>query len=538
MMAGRAMRQAVPEEVRAAVKHVPVPAPTRGWVTNENLAAAQPGGALVLDNFFPTRKTLDMRGGTVKYATIGGTALTRVETLMTYSAGTTNKMFAANANMIYDVSAVLDPDADASAVVIGLSSGQFSWVPFSTSGGNFLVAVNGTDHEKLYDGATWSTITATSSPVAITGVATSALSAVWAYRERLFYIEKNTLTAWYLPVTAIGGAALDISLAGIFINGGSLLFGATWSLDAGDGIDDKCVFVSDRGEVAIFEGSNPSDANDWRLVGRYEFGRPLGKRAFIRAGGELMVATEVGLVPISAAIQRDKAALGLAAVSNAIEPDWLADVALRGTGQWEVIKWTKRGMGVVGLPVDSPVTPAYCYVVNLESGAWCKFTGWDVQCLAVFNNILYFGTSTGTVMQAEASGADDGAAYVCRCAWGFDHFGAPGQTKTVNMARMTFQASQAFAPQISVSTNYNIAFPTAPASVADADTYDVWDNALWDTAIWDARNPAAVTSKWVSIGRTGFSFAAQVQITSDTIAVPDAKLVAIDLMHEAGAVVV
>ncbi|TIR78102.1 MAG: hypothetical protein E5X19_32465, partial [Mesorhizobium sp.] len=75
------------------------------------------------------------------------------------------------------------------------------------------------------------------------------LSFVWTYRSREFFIEKNTLTAWFLPVDAISGAASDFSLAGVFQKGGSLLCGGTWSLDAGDGVDDKCVFISTKGEV-------------------------------------------------------------------------------------------------------------------------------------------------------------------------------------------------------------------------------------------------------------------------------------------------
>ena len=49
-----------------------------------------------------------------------------------------------------------------------------------------------------------------------------------------------------------------IPLSGAATKGGKLLFGATWSIDAGDGIDDKCVFVTDQGELLIFTGSDPS----------------------------------------------------------------------------------------------------------------------------------------------------------------------------------------------------------------------------------------------------------------------------------------
>ena len=65
-------------------------------------------------------------------------------------------------------------------------------------------------------------------------------------------------------------------LAGAATKGGKLLFGASWSIDAGDGIDDKCVFVTDLGELLIFTGSNPADAANWRQEGRYQIGAAAG----------------------------------------------------------------------------------------------------------------------------------------------------------------------------------------------------------------------------------------------------------------------
>ena len=55
----------------------------------------------------------------------------------------------------------------------------------------------------------------------------------------------------------VGGQLLLIPLSGAATKGGKLLFCATWSIDAGDGIDDKLVFCTDLGEVLIFTGSDP-----------------------------------------------------------------------------------------------------------------------------------------------------------------------------------------------------------------------------------------------------------------------------------------
>ena len=120
-----------------------------------------------------------------------------------------------------------------------------------------------------------------------------------------------------------------IYLAGAANKGGKLLFGATWSIDAGDGIDDKCVFVTDLGEVLIFTGSNPSDAANWRQEGRYQIGAPLGMNAHMLLGGDLLIATVDGIVPVSQAIQQGQRR----ARAGAAHPQHQAAVARRGQRQ-------------------------------------------------------------------------------------------------------------------------------------------------------------------------------------------------------------
>src|SRR4029077_18584863 len=101
------------------------------------------------------------------------------------------------------------------------------------------------------------------------------LSYVWKYRNRLFFIEGGTMNAWYLGIDSVGGVLAQIPLSGSAAKGGKLLFGAVLSLDAGDGLDDKCCFVTDLGEVLIFTGSTPSDAANWRQEGRFMTSPPL-----------------------------------------------------------------------------------------------------------------------------------------------------------------------------------------------------------------------------------------------------------------------
>ena len=63
-------RKAAPAPARPRAIPKTFPAPVRGWVTSESLAIDKPGGASVLENFFPTTRGIRPRGGAFRHATI------------------------------------------------------------------------------------------------------------------------------------------------------------------------------------------------------------------------------------------------------------------------------------------------------------------------------------------------------------------------------------------------------------------------------------------------------------------------------------
>lgn len=521
------MRMAVPPPSRAKADNYTMSPPIRGWVATE-MINAKPGGALVLENWFPTQTGIRTRGGSVKYATISTGPVRR---LWSFKSGQVEEFFASDDGNIFNITTVADASVIPAADVTGLTSGYFSTAQIGTAGGNYLYAVNGSDSARLYDGSTWTTVTGVSTP-AITGVTTADLSFVWLYGSRLYFVEQHTMSAWYLPTDAIGGAAVEFSLAGIFQEGGALLFGGKWSLDSGDGLDDKCVFISTEGEVAVYQGLYPGDAS-WEKVGVYKITPPMGENATMSAGGDLLIAVEDGIVPISEAVNKDAAALSLAAVTANIEPEWKKEVALRRTLPWEIMKWPTNGLMVVSLPTDDDALSPLCYVSNIQTGAWCYVTGWDARCIGLYANSGYFGTSDGKVMSMDEGGSDDGDPYTCVYVGLPDHMRSIGQAKVIHSARATFKSNVPFRPKISVSSNYKVRLPSAPSSVDDI-TDDLWDVGLWDVAKWDAGIATDITTKWVSIGKSGFSVMPQVQVTCGISLRPTTELLAFDLIFERG----
>lgn len=503
------------------------PAPIRGWVLNENVSIPQAGGALILDNWICTTTGASVRGGTFKHVTLESAA----SALFAYRSGGAEIFFGATASTIYDISAASATTPP--AVVTGQTGGTYSTEQFGTAGGDFLYAVNGSDEAQLFDGAAWTQINAASTP-AITGVATETLSHVWGFANRLFFVGKDTKSAWYLPVDSIAGAANEFSLAGIFKQGGSLLFGATWSLDAGDGLDDKCIFISTEGEVAVYEGTNPGSAADWRKVGVYQITKPLGPKAIMQAGGDLLIATENGLVPISEAIRRDVAALELGSVSRPITPYWQTQVTATAGNPWEIIKWPQNNLMIVSQPGGADKS---ALVANLQTGAWSRFTGWDTRCLGFFDESGFYGDATGNVYRMETGGSDDGLNYTCAYLGQHEGMGAPGVEKTVTQMRATFKLSGTIQPIVTAQTDYSSNISLAPAAAPDASGQALWDAGVWDQSVWDSVGVLQTKALWSSVGRTGRTVAPEVQITFGNIAKPVVELVSIDAAYEIGALV-
>jgi hypothetical protein len=397
---------------------------------------------------------------------------------------------------------------------------------FGTAGGDFLVLANGTDDVQTYDGAAFAV-------PAITGVAADTLSHVWSFANRLFFVKSGTQSAWYLPVDSIAGAASEFSLAGVFSKGGSLLFGAKWSMDAGDGLDDKCVFVSTEGEVAVYEGTNPGSAADWRKVGLYAIPKPLGRRPYVQAGGDLLIAVQAGLIPVSAAVNRDIAALDAAAVSRNISPYWQEQARTLAGENWEMIKIPRANMMIVSQPGDTNQT---CLAINLQTGAWSRFTGWNTECLALFNDQGYFGSDDDCIYQMEVGGSDDGAPYTCTYLGLHEQLGVQGRQKTLLQMRAVFLAGSPVRPQLSALTDYDETLSAPPSSVADFASA-TWDGALWDVDKWDAATDLVIDATWTSIGKTGFSVAPELQITYGVTPTPLVELVSIDAEFIVGAMV-
>ena len=506
---------------QARAKVASLPSPTGGWNARDVISDMPVGDAFTLTNLFPSTSGVNIRGGATNHATgMSG----QVQTVMDYNGAATSKMFAIDATglSIYETTA-----AGAATVtsVTGLTNAWWEYANISTSGGNYLYCVNGVDKPRLYDGTTWTAIDGASTP-AITGVTTTTLDNVLLFKNRLWFIEKNTLKAWYLPTQAIGGAASAYDLRSIAREGGYLVAMDVLSLDAGYGLDDNLVFVTSEGEIIIYRGTDPASAATWTLIGVWQLGSPIGKRCTLKWGGDVLVNTLDGLTPLSSVLQ-SQVLDSRAAISDKIQ-NAISDAAASygSTRGWQLLSYPAGDALIINVPVA--VGSQQQYVMNAITKSWCNFTGWPANCWVLFNDLPYYG-GNGVVVRAWDTTYSDGSSTIQTAAQqAFNYFEERGVKKYFTRARPSILTTGTPTIQIGVNVDFDTNFTSSSLTYA-ASSAAIWDTSVWDTGLWG--QGMTVSNSWQGI--TGIGYCASVQFQSASKGV-NIQWASTDIVYQTG----
>jgi len=479
---------------QATARVASLPAPIGGWNARDSLANMKPTDAVQLVNYFPTATNVVLRGGFQKHAT-GLPA--QVETLMAYNGATTQSLFAISNGAIYNVTSA---GAVGAAVVSGLSGSRFEWTNVATPGGNFLYAVSGGNNPRLYDGATWTAITGVSVP-AITGVTTSELDNVCLFKNRLWFIQRNTLKAWYLPTQSVGGAAQLLNLSSVARRGGYLLAMGVWTIDAGFGLDDNLVFVTTQGEIIIYRGTDPANISTWSLVGVWQLGAPMGRRCLAKMQGDLAYIAFDGLFPLSKALVSARAAPQSVALTDKIQGAFAtATTAYQANFGWEICVAPKYNAVIVNVPVA--VGSQQQYVMNTIVESWCQFTNWPANCFALHKQDLYFGGPDYVGKAWTDDHADNGLPISANALQAFNYFGARGQKKIFTRARPNLFADGSPSVSIGMNVDFDTADTTAAVAYVAPSSGALWDTAIWDSSLWQYGQ--TLTINWQGVTGVGY----------------------------------
>jgi hypothetical protein len=501
---------------RAVSREYSAPAPFLGWNAKESLAEMDPRSAVFLDNWFPTPTDVRVRKGSANYST--GLSVP-CETLMAYASGTTRQIFAAIGGDIFNVTA---GGALPAAAVTGLASARWQHTQFENNAGNhFLVLVNGVDSPRNYNGSAWSVPAITGVPVL------SSLRNVCMFKNRLFFVEDNSMNIWYLPIASIAGAAQKINVGAQASRGGNVRACFTIPSVAGESPDDYFGVITDQGELMMFAGNDPGNAAAWALVGTFQTGRPVGWRCWTRWGDDIALLTDLGLISIKSVINSSSSTT--VAISDSIRNALAASVAAaENQFGWQVIAHTREKQLIVNLPSSSS-EPGEQYVMNTDHGAWCRFRGWQAQCLEVFDEKLFYGAHT-VIRQANIGQSDAGELIEADGATAYDYLGNRGRTKHFKMIKPTFVADGSVSASITMGADFGLAPIAAspPITVGGGFSWDVTD---WDVGSWS--EPPKPSRNWVGAGVYGDCVSTRVRVRTSAAEI---KWMSLDVLYELGGV--
>jgi hypothetical protein len=453
----------------------------------------KPEYAITLDNMIPTTGGVVLREGCASHVTGLGTY---IESLMEYAPPSgSNRLFAATPTAIYNVT---NPGAVGAVAVSSLTNGRWQHVNFGATGGNFLCAVNGANGLRTYDGTTW----VDRSPD-VTGATASTFSNIAVHASRLWFTQSGTLDAWYLDVAAVQGAATKFPLGPLCNLGGELVAIGTWTHDGGDGMDDYAAFITSKGQVVVYQGTDPADASTWSKVGTFRIGEPIGKRCLIKVGGDLGIITSQGVALLSTLLDLNVSGQSKVAITDAISGAFAQAYAASGTYfGWQVLDYPAGKLLIVNVPVAERGT-AHQYVMDLDTGGWCRFKGMDAGCWSLLGSGLYFGSHSGTVYRFGGEYLDNGASISFTMQTAFTDLKTP-QTKRFIAARPLVRAPEGYTVSIDLKVDYDTTPPIISGAPMITDAGAIWDVAEWDVASWQAEStPAAVWQSIQGMGQVG-----------------------------------
>jgi hypothetical protein len=425
-----------------------------------------------------------------------------IESLMAYHGpAAVQRLFAARGSKIYDVTA-----AAAMEAVLGLTSARWQHINFTTPGGSFLYIVNGADDPRHFNGTVWAT------PV-ITGITASQAVHIEAHKNRIWFVLINSTNAAYLPTSSIAGAAQIFPLGPLMTKGGHLVAMGTWTMDSGWGPDDFAVFITSRGQVIVYAGTDPANANEWILKGVYDIGIPIGRRCLTKVGGDLAVITVDGVVSLSQAISMDRSTVNRSAITARIQKAMnAAALSAQNNFGWQLITYPRGTASYLNVPITENVQQ-YQFVMNTLTGAWCRYLGMNGSCWELFQDKLYFGGNTGIVMESDRGGTDNGTLIIADMKTAFNYLGDRGSPKRFPLMRALMRSDGTAIPDLTLNPDYQDFAPETLASPF-VGLGARWNQFFWnDGSLWSGGTISL--ADWVSATAIGYCVAMRMKITPD-----------------------
>ncbi len=483
------------------------------------IASGLPGAIGTLLSYFPAIDAGSLEAGSGLYGVdVLGGSVRRVQPF----AVTAGKLFAAADNSLFDVTAGGSGPWTAEAGVTGVTDYWNGW-NFQNIGGSFLTVTNWGGGYAYFDGTAWTAVAAgDGTGNTISGVDPDTFVYHFVFKGRLYFIERDSTRMWYLPAGQLTGVAKAWDFGAQFRHGGALQIIASWTQDAGEGIDDYFIAASSTGDLVIYKGYDPDNApTDWQLHGVWYIGAlPYGYRCWDQTGGDVMILAQYGAVFVSQVLGGQLLEVGGVASKVAS----LISAAMAGYKNvfgWSVRHVPSQDIVLIGFPKNAAGTlGTYAQLAfGVFTQAWSLLSDMPIHSGQNHDSVYYFGDEEGSVWQGFNGALDkvrlgQSGGDSIRGMWitSYQPLGDPGMLKVFPMVRPNVVRTGPFSMSVSILVNYQPRKQGIVVPVTAQDLSSKWDAALWDSATWAGEGIPFL--KWFGTKGSGYVAAAQIMFAA------------------------
>lgn len=362
----------------------------------------------------------------------------------------------------------------------------------------------------------------------ISGVDPTLLINCDAINSRVWFVEKNSTRAWYLPLNSISGTAQTVDLASLAKLGGTLAGVFSWTQASAFGLQNSnlTVFITSEGEAFVFSGYDPTNATTWTLAARGRIGPPVGNRFWLRVGTDVIIVGRDGVINLSKALQIDRYNESSASsykIVNNISTDVTAYNLNFG---WQLQQFPLVGMLIVNVP-ETENGVAHQYVMNTINGAWARYTGIAANCFEYISDKLYFGGNAGVVYRAETGYTDNGKPITSIAQQAYTFLGDSGAPKRFTALRPITKTATNVTLTMDISVDFDARTPTSQPSLGTTGGALMWPfpwPSAWSNTVLNSRRLQFAS---------GVGYAVSVVATATTNGAP-LSWQATDILYERG----
>lgn len=480
-------------------------APIRGIDARTILARGDPEYCIYCFNLLPSEFGMRVRRGYREWAiNIDNGGNLGVGTIIPFEASdndqANNRLFAVNNEGIWDVtteegapSFVLDFSLAGNGQDTTAEAGYGVFTQYTTDADEQLLfyadSANGLfQYSELTD--TW--IRA----INITGPVIEEVVFVTSHKKRLWFVEGNSNSAWYLPDASIAGTAKQFFFGSKFKHGGNLGGLFTWSIDPGSGLDDLLVAISRSGDILPYQGTDPDSSDNWASAGQWFIGAmPKGNRFASDYAGNLQMLSSYGLITMDELIKgvdgKDINAFTQSQKIAVFVRDQMADLRLdRG---WNVKLLPSQGLLMINQPVKASGVFQQ-FVQNTTTQGWGFWRDLPALYFEEWLGRSYFSTADGRVVVQDVNIDEvlitpdpgspiNGKPIDFSILTSYQSLGMPAVFKRGKYLRADFIARESPTQSSLFRYDYDISEVTN-LNTTQLNTVGQWDADLWDQGFW------------------------------------------------------